>query len=217
MIDKVVDARRIAQGAVKAALAAPVGTEREPRTVGPFAVLVHVMPHAVEAGMLPPDADVRAHPHIGLAAVSYLLDGHVSHRDSLGSRREIGPGDLGVTIAGRGVVHSERFDRQRTLGGSMEMLQILTLVLPYAGTACSIGWRPRPSSRSTIYATALRSPSVPASRPSSAGAASARTSRISAGPDSGPVAVGAAPQPATSSARASDLDIGEQHSELTGG
>ena len=129
MIDTIVEARRFGAGAIQTALAAPVGPEDRPRTIGPFAVLAHALPLEVAPGALAPDFDVRPHPHLGLAAVTYLLAGHVTHRDSLGSRSEVGPGGVHYMVAGRGVVHSERFDRLRTLGGTLELLQIL-LALP---------------------------------------------------------------------------------------
>jgi redox-sensitive bicupin YhaK (pirin superfamily) len=110
-------------------LAAPIERGGGSRTVGPFAVVVHVKTPAIPPGVLPVDVDVRPHPHIGLTAVSYLLDGAVTHRDSLGNRRELRAGDLGGTVSGRGVVHSERFERQRLLGGAFEMFQLL-LALP---------------------------------------------------------------------------------------
>jgi redox-sensitive bicupin YhaK (pirin superfamily) len=110
-------------------LAAPVRLDGEMRTVGPIAVVAHARIPRTAPGALPVDADVRPHPHIGLVAISYLLDGAVTHRDSLGSRVELQAGHLGATVSGSGVVHSERFDRMRPLGGAFEMLQIL-LALP---------------------------------------------------------------------------------------
>jgi hypothetical protein len=110
-------------------LVAPVEPEGTPRTVGPFALVAHVTMPATPAGVLPVDADVRPHPHIGLTAISYVLDGAITHRDSLGNRRELRAGDLGATVAGGGVVHSERFERLRLLGGAFEMFQLL-LALP---------------------------------------------------------------------------------------
>jgi redox-sensitive bicupin YhaK (pirin superfamily) len=117
----VLDAKRGRGGAQ----AAPVGPEDRPRTIGPFALVGHIMRMEIPPGTLPVDMDVRAHPHIGLAAISYVLDGSITHRDNLGNRREIGPGAIGYMIAGRGVVHSERFERLRVLGGAFEMFQIL--------------------------------------------------------------------------------------------
>ncbi len=110
-------------------LAAPIEPDGGPRTVGPFAVVAHVNMPVSAPGSLPVDADVRPHPHIGLVAVSYVLEGAITHRDSLGNRRELRGGDLGVTVSGRGVVHSERFERNRLLGGGLHMFQLL-LALP---------------------------------------------------------------------------------------
>lgn len=129
MLEAVVDARLASAGLIRTALAAPIGPDHRPRTIGPFAVVAHVLPVELEPGTLPPDFDVRPHPHIGLAAITYLFDGHVTHRDSLGSRHELAPGAIGYMVAGRGVVHSERWDRLRPLGGRLEMMQLL-LALP---------------------------------------------------------------------------------------
>lgn len=75
------------------------------QAVGPFLFMDHFGPVTVE-----PDAghDVRPHPHIGLATVTYLLDGAIMHRDSLGSKQEITPGAINWMTAGSGIVHSER-------------------------------------------------------------------------------------------------------------
>lgn len=78
----------------------------EKRMVGPFIFLDHAGPATFAAGDL--GINVRPHPHIGLATITYLLDGHILHRDSLGNIAEIAPGDVNVMIAGRGIVHSER-------------------------------------------------------------------------------------------------------------
>lgn len=76
-----------------------------PRFVGPFVFLDHMGP----ATLAPPRAlDVLPHPHIGLATVTYLLEGEILHRDSLGSAQVIEPGAVNWMVAGRGVVHSER-------------------------------------------------------------------------------------------------------------
>jgi redox-sensitive bicupin YhaK (pirin superfamily) len=129
VIERIADARRFAAGLVQTALAAPLGLDDKPRTIGPFGLVAHALPIEVAPFALPPDFDVRPHPHIGLAAATYVLDGHVTHRDSLGSRHELGPGAIDHMVAGRGVVHSERFERLRTLGGRLELFQIL-LALP---------------------------------------------------------------------------------------
>jgi redox-sensitive bicupin YhaK (pirin superfamily) len=110
-------------------LAAPIDPDGMPRTIGPFAVFVHTQMQVSPPGALPVDADVRPHPHIGLTAISYVLEGAITHRDSLGNRRELFAGDMGGTVSGRGIVHSERFERNRLLGGGFEMFQLL-LALP---------------------------------------------------------------------------------------
>ena len=91
------------------------------RTVGPFIFLDHMGPvdHAPGEGM-----DVRPHPHIGLATVTYLLDGEVVHRDTLGTTQVIRPGDVNWMVAGRGVAHSERSSPEvRARGGRVHGLQ----------------------------------------------------------------------------------------------
>src|SRR5262252_5065834 len=75
------------------------------RTVGPFIFLDHMGPVAFAAGS---GIDVRPHPHIGLATVTYLFEGEIVHRDSLGCVQTIAPGDVNWMTAGRGIVHSER-------------------------------------------------------------------------------------------------------------
>lgn len=74
--------------------------------VGPLVVLAHQAAQEWPAGLLPPDADVRPHPHIGLVAMTYMLRGHITHRDSLGVRSEIGAGGINCLIAGRGAGRS---------------------------------------------------------------------------------------------------------------
>ncbi len=75
------------------------------RLVGPFIFFDRMGPAILKST----DAlDVRPHPHIGLSTVTYLFDGHIRHRDSLGTAMVIEPGDLNLMTAGRGIVHSER-------------------------------------------------------------------------------------------------------------
>ena len=84
------------------------------RMVGPFIFFDHFGPAEFRAGN---GLDVRPHPHIGLATVTYLFDGEIMHRDSLGSAVAIRPGELNLMSAGSGVVHSERTSaEQRALG-----------------------------------------------------------------------------------------------------
>ncbi|WP_026439393.1 pirin family protein [Acidocella facilis] len=75
------------------------------RMVGPFVFLDHIGPAQFEAGH---GLDVRPHPHIGLATLTYLMQGCILHRDTLGSAQEIRPGAVNWMTAGRGIAHSER-------------------------------------------------------------------------------------------------------------
>ena len=75
------------------------------RSVGPFVFFDHFGPVREEPGA---NHDVRAHPHIGLATVTYLFEGAMMHRDSLGVQQLIAPGAINWMTAGRGIVHSER-------------------------------------------------------------------------------------------------------------
>jgi len=75
------------------------------QTVGPFIFFDHIGPAQLARGG---GIDVRPHPHIGLATVTYLFEGAFMHRDSLGSAQVIRPGDVNWMVAGRGIVHSER-------------------------------------------------------------------------------------------------------------
>lgn len=75
------------------------------RLVGPFIFLDRMGPALLRPGQA---VDVKPHPHIGLATVTYLFDGRIRHRDSLGTEMVIEPGDVNLMTAGRGIVHSER-------------------------------------------------------------------------------------------------------------
>lgn len=84
------------------------------RMVGPFIFFDQMGPSEF---LLGEGIDVRPHPHIGLATVTYLFEGEIWHRDSLGTSLPIRPGDVNLMTAGRGIVHSERTgeeERQRT-------------------------------------------------------------------------------------------------------
>jgi redox-sensitive bicupin YhaK (pirin superfamily) len=78
---------------------------RERRMIGPFILLDHIGPAEFDPDQA---ADVRPHPHIGLATVTYLFEGAFLHRDSLGNEQLIEPGAVNWMTAGRGIVHSER-------------------------------------------------------------------------------------------------------------
>jgi hypothetical protein len=67
--------------------------------------------------------DVRPHPHIGLATVTYLFAGEIMHRDSVGVQQAIQPHEVNWMIAGRGITHSERFEKARAVGGPMHGIQ----------------------------------------------------------------------------------------------
>ncbi|ANN60257.1 hypothetical protein A9174_28515 [Mesorhizobium loti NZP2037] len=75
------------------------------RLIGPFIFFDRMGPAILRAGQA---LDVRPHPHIGLSTVTYLFDGKIRHRDSLGTEMVIQPGDVNLMTAGRGIVHSER-------------------------------------------------------------------------------------------------------------
>jgi len=84
------------------------------RMVGPFIFFDHFGPTVFKVGG---GIDVRPHPHIGLATVTYLFDGEIVHRDSLGTALPIRPGAVNWMTAGRGIVHSERTAADRRDGG----------------------------------------------------------------------------------------------------
>ncbi len=91
------------------------------RMVGPFVFFDQMGPTILRAGS---GLDVRPHPHIGLATVTYLFDGEIIHRDSLGTVQAIRPGAVNWMIAGRGIVHSERTAAdKRSAGSSLSGIQ----------------------------------------------------------------------------------------------
>lgn len=92
------------------------------RMVGPYIFFDHLGPVDLAPG-LPRELDVRPHPHIGLATVTYLYDGAITHRDSLGYAQEIRPGEVNWMISGSGITHSERFDSARAHGAHMHGIQ----------------------------------------------------------------------------------------------
>jgi redox-sensitive bicupin YhaK (pirin superfamily) len=111
--------RDIGGFAVRRALPALVGMVR--RRVGPFVFWDHMGPEQLEPGR---GMDVRPHPHIELATVTYLFEGEIVHKDSLGSDLAIRPGDVNLMTAGRGIVHSERTGPEvRRRGGAVHGIQ----------------------------------------------------------------------------------------------
>ena len=93
----------------------------EVMTVGPFIFFDHLGPAVFPPGK---GVDVRPHPHINLATVTYLFEGSLLHRDSLGSIQEIHPGAVNWMSAGRGIVHSERSpESDRTNESTLHAIQ----------------------------------------------------------------------------------------------
>jgi redox-sensitive bicupin YhaK (pirin superfamily) len=92
------------------------------RMVGPFVFFDHIGPTTFPP-KIPQHTDVRPHPHIGLATITYLFVGELVHRDSLGYHQVIRPGEVNWMTAGRGITHSERFDTMREHGGPMHGIQ----------------------------------------------------------------------------------------------
>ena len=98
---QVLDGRRAEVGGFEVRRVLP---RRERRTVGPWCFVDQMGPGSVGTGG---GLDIGPHPHIGLQTVTWLLEGAVLHRDSLGSERVIRPGQLNLMTAGRGVAHAE--------------------------------------------------------------------------------------------------------------
>ena len=91
------------------------------RSVGPFVFVDHMGPATLQSDH---SLDVRPHPHIGLATVTYLFDGAIVHRDSTGCVQRIEPGDVNWMTAGRGIVHSERTpDDLRSIASAVHGVQ----------------------------------------------------------------------------------------------
>ena len=103
------------------------------RMVGPFIFFDAMGPADFAPGR---GIDVRPHPHIGLATVTYLFAGEILHRDSLGSLQPIRPGDVNWMTAGRGIVHSERTGPDvRAAGGPLDGIQAW-VALPHNAEEC---------------------------------------------------------------------------------
>src|SRR5580765_546285 len=119
MLSLVIPARRRQIGLLEVGRILPFAQRR---MVGPFIFLDHMGPLNLPPE-IPRDTDVRPHPHIGLATVTYLFQGEITHRDSLGFTQDIRPGEVNWMTAGRGITHSERFERLRAEGGPMHGIQ----------------------------------------------------------------------------------------------
>lgn len=119
MLEYVIDQRRRDLGGFEVGRVLPAGSRR---MVGPFIFFDHIGPVSIPRG-IPRSADVRPHPHIGLATVTYLFEGDIMHRDSLGSEQPIQPGEVNWMTAGSGITHSERFEQLRSRGGPLHGIQ----------------------------------------------------------------------------------------------
>jgi redox-sensitive bicupin YhaK (pirin superfamily) len=119
MIELVIPSRRKDLGGFEVGRVLPYAPHR---MVGPFIFFDHMGPVDFPAG-IPKSVDVRPHPHIGLSTVTYLFEGEITHRDSVGVHQDIRPGEVNWMTAGRGITHSERFERARREGGRMHGIQ----------------------------------------------------------------------------------------------
>jgi redox-sensitive bicupin YhaK (pirin superfamily) len=125
-IDLVIVPRSVDLGGFEVRRALP---HRQRRMVGPFIFFDHFGPVEFRAGQ---GIDVRPHPHIGLSTVSFLFDGEIMHRDSLGSVAAIRPGEVNLMTAGRGIAHSERTAPDHRAGGERLHGLQLWLAMPAA-------------------------------------------------------------------------------------
>ena len=119
MLELVIDQRRRDLGGFEVGRVLPFASRR---MIGPFIFFDHIGPADFAPG-LPANADVRPHPHIGLSTVTYLFEGEIMHRDSVGSEQPIHAGEVNWMTAGRGITHSERFEKIRKQGGALHGIQ----------------------------------------------------------------------------------------------
>ncbi|MGE3475737.1 MAG: pirin family protein [Rhodospirillaceae bacterium] len=119
MIDLVIEQRRKSLGGFEVGRVLPFAKRR---MVGPFVFFDHMGPIDLAPG-IPRTVDVRPHPHIGISTVTYLFSGEIMHRDSVGSEESIRPGEVNWMTAGRGITHSERFEKARAEGDHLHGIQ----------------------------------------------------------------------------------------------
>ena len=119
MIELVIDQRRRDLGGFEVGRVLPYASRR---MVGPFIFFDHIGPVDFQPG-IPKSVDVRPHPHIGLSTVTYLFDGELMHRDSLATEVAVRPGEVNWMTAGRGITHSERFEKARARGDHFHGIQ----------------------------------------------------------------------------------------------
>ena len=119
MFDLIIPQRRRSLGGFEVGRLLPYAKRR---MVGPFIFFDHMGPVQLARG-IPETVDVLPHPHIGLSTITYLFEGEIMHRDSVGSQQPILPGEVNWMTAGRGITHSERFERARREGGLVDGIQ----------------------------------------------------------------------------------------------
>lgn len=119
MIELVIQSRRRSLGGFEVGRVLPFARRR---MVGPYIFFDRMGPADFVPG-LPESADVLPHPHIGLSTITYLFEGEIMHRDSVGSEQPIRPGEVNWMTSGSGITHSERFERARREGGRMNGIQ----------------------------------------------------------------------------------------------
>src|ERR1700744_1806783 len=119
MIELVIDARRRDLGGFMVGRVLPFAKRR---MVGPFVFFDRMGPVDFKKG-LAKSVDVRPHPHIGLSTITYLFEGEIMHRDSVGSVQPIRAGEVNWMTAGRGITHSERFEKARLQGDTLHGIQ----------------------------------------------------------------------------------------------
>lgn len=141
MLELVIDKRQRDLGGFQVGRVLPFAKRR---MVGPFIFFDHMGPVDLPKG-LPASADVRPHPHIGLATVTYVLEGEIMHRDSVGSQQPIRPHEVNWMTAGKGITHSERFEKARAEGGRMHALQSW-VALPLDKEECEPSFDHHPAS-----------------------------------------------------------------------
>jgi redox-sensitive bicupin YhaK (pirin superfamily) len=119
MIEKIIRQRRKNLGGIEVGRVLPSAGLR---MVGPFIFFDHIGPIDFAPGV-DRSIDVRPHPHIGLATVTYLFAGQIMHRDSLGYEQAIRPKEVNWMTAGSGITHSERFEHARIHGDHLHGIQ----------------------------------------------------------------------------------------------
>ena len=120
MVEMTISARqRSLGGGLEVARVLPFSKRR---MVGPFVFFDHMGPLDLPPGV-DRSVDVRPHPHIGLSTVTYLFSGEIMHRDSIGSEQAIRPREVNWMTAGRGITHSERFEKARVVGDHLHGIQ----------------------------------------------------------------------------------------------